>query len=377
MHLCETIYRILEEEKVDLITTLPCEKFSDLIGNIRDKFTHLPLTREENGVGISAGFYLTGGKPVMMIQSSGLGNSLNALMSLHKGYALPLPVITSWRGKDDHFRGTQVHFGKHLPELFQLFEIPCTVIENPDQIGNLGKAIRNSYDHEVPHIILIAPEIWEGNEDKVSPPSFVTRGRKSELFYRREILDPQLTLPESLRIVSRFFDDSIVVASLGDICPELYHIKDRDLNFYVLAALGQASSVGLGMAMNTSKRVYVIDGDGSLLMNPNILCEIALLKPSNLTIILLDNGTYGTTGNQITPAYGFLDLELLARSFGFSATRKAFVGEEIIETLRNLDEGPHLLHVVIKPGKSECGKTPLKPTQIKERFMKTFLQEHR
>ena len=377
MHLCEMIYGILEEEKIDLVSTLPCEKFSDLIGNIPDKFIHIPLTREENGVGISAGFYLAGGRPLMMIQSSGLGNSLNALMSLHKGYHLPLPVIISWRGKDDHFRGTQVHFGKHLPELLQLLEIPCTLIETPDQIGKVREAIRHSYDHDVPHIVLVAPEIWEVNEDKALPPSLVTRRRKSELIYREEILDPQLTIPEALRIVSEFFDDSIVVASLGDICPELYHVKDRDLNFYVLAALGQASSVGLGMALRTSKRVYMIDGDGSLLMNPNILCEIALLKPSNLTIVLLDNGTYSTTGNQLTPAYGFIDLELLARSFGFSATRKAFVEEDIIETLRGFGEGPHLIHVVVKAGQSECGKTPLKPRQIKERFMRAFLKEDR
>jgi len=374
MHLCNMIYQIFEEEKIDLISTLPCEQFADLIGNIPDKFIHIPLTREENGIGISAGFYLTGGKPLMMIQSSGLGNSLNALMSLHKGYDLPLPIIASWRGKDDHFKGTQVHFGKHMPELFKVLGIPCAVIEGPDQVEKIAEAIWSSYEKNTPHIVLVPPEIWEVNEDKAPAPPFASRRRNIELTYRGKMLDPQLTLPEALRIVSGFFDNEIVVASLGDICPELYYVKDRGLNFYVIAALGQASSVGLGMAINTLKRVYVIDGDGSLLMNPNILCEISSLRPSNLTLIVLDNGTYSTTGNQKTPAYDSIDLELLARSFGFTSTRKAFTEEEITRALKGFEEGPHLLHVVIKPGMSECGKTPLKPQKIKERFMNTLLQ---
>jgi sulfopyruvate decarboxylase subunit beta len=310
----------------------------------------------------------------MMIQSSGLGNSLNALMSLHKGYNLPLPIIASWRGKDDHFKGTQVHFGKHMPELFKMLKIPCDVIESPDQVGKIAEAIWSSYEKNTPHIVLVPPEIWEVNEDKAPAPSFSSRRRNVELIYRGKMLDPQLTLPEALRVVSGFVDDEILVASLGDICPELYHAKDRDLNFYVIAALGQASSVGLGMAINTSKQVYVIDGDGSMLMNPNILCEIASLKPSNLTLIVLDNGTYSTTGNQKTPAYDLIDLELLARSLGFSSTRKALTEEEITGALKDFEEGPHLLHVVIKPGISECGKTPLNPQKIKERFMNTLLQ---
>ena len=373
MHLCEAIYRILEEEKIGLITTLPCEQFADLIGSIPEKFLHIPLTREENGIGISAGYYLTGGKPLMMIQSSGLGNSLNALLSLHKGYDLPLPIIASWRGKDDHFKGTQVHFGKYMPELFKLLKIPCTLIENPDQVGNIREAIRNSYENKTPSIVLVAPEIWKVNEDKAPASSFNSRRRKIELTFKGEMRDTQLSLPEALRIVSGFFNDAIVIASLGDICPELYYTKDRDLNFYVIAALGQASSVGLGMAINTSKRVFVIDGDGSLLMNPNILCEISLLKPSNLTLIVLDNGTYSTTGNQKTPAYDFIDLELLARSFGFVKTRKAFTEEEIIRALKEVEKGPSLLHLSVKPEISSRGKTPLEPRKIKERFMNAVL----
>jgi sulfopyruvate decarboxylase subunit beta len=91
-------------------------------------------------------------------------------------------------------------------------------------------------------------------------------------------------------------------------------------------------------------------------MNPNILCEISSLKPSNLTLMVLDNGTYSTTGNQKTPAYDFVDLELLARSFGFASTRKAFTGEEIAGALQDFEEGPHLLHVVLNLGSRNAAR---------------------
>lgn len=373
MHVCQMMYKIFEEEKINLISTLPCESLGDLLGNIPEKFLHIPLTREENGVGISAGFYLTGGKPLMIIQSSGLGILLNALMSLHKGYDLPLPIITSWRGKDEHFKGTQVHFGIVLPELFKLLKIPCTIIESVDQIEKIGQAIRDSFAHNTPSIVLVPPDIWETNEDKVTM-SFGARKRSTRLTFSREIPNPQLTLTEAVRIINEFLYDSIAVTTIGDISPALYHVEDRDLNFYVKAALGQASSIGLGMAVNTKKRVYVLDGDGSLLLNPNILCETAMVNPSNMTIILLDNGTYGTTGNQKTPAHDFLDLELVARSFGFTNTRKASTQEEIVSGLESLRDGLNLLHILIKPVKSQGLSTPLEPRVIKERFMKAVLE---
>lgn len=100
---------------------------------------------------------------------------------------------------------------------------------------------------------------------------------------------------------------------VGRTLSELYYVKDRDLNFYILGAMGQASSIGLGIAINTAKRVYVLYGDGHLLMNPNILCEIASLKPLNMTIIVLDNGTYSTTagGGQKIASHDRFDLEKL------------------------------------------------------------------
>jgi thiamine pyrophosphate-dependent acetolactate synthase large subunit-like protein len=106
-------------------------------------------------------------------------------------------------------------------------------------------------------------------------------------------------------------------------------------------------------------------------MNPNILCEISTTGPANLTIIVLDNGTYGTTGDQKTAAYDRIDLELVARSFGIKNTMKAATKTKIARALASFGAGPNLLHVPTKPGKSKA-HPDLMPVEVKERFMKAL-----
>jgi sulfopyruvate decarboxylase beta subunit len=371
MHICTMMYEIFDREGIDLVSSLPCNKLQDLLGNLPDRFRHIHLTREENGVGISAGAYLTSGKPLMLIQSTGLGNSVNALASIHKAYRLPLPIIATWRGsKNDPFPN-QIPLGKSLPGIFTALEIPYAVIENQEQIPDVAKAIRDSFLQSTPYIILIFPEVWDANEDKMAPPTFETRKRCVQLTYEGEFDDPELTRREAIETMFDFLRDAIVLSTIGQTCDDLYQVGDRDLNFYVMGAMGQASAIGLGMAVNTRRRVYVLDGDGSLLMNPNIFCEISATGPANLTIIVLDNGTYGTTGDQRTAAYERIDLELVARSFGIKNTTKASTRTEIAQALESFGEGPNLMHIPIKPGKSE-GRPALTPVQVKERFMKAL-----
>jgi sulfopyruvate decarboxylase subunit beta len=371
MQLCTALYEIFDREGIDLIASLPCNKLQDLLGNLPDRFRHIHLTREENGVGISAGAFLTSGKPLMLIPSTGLGNTFNALASIHKACHLPLPIIASWRGsKNDPFPG-QVPLGKALPGILSALEIPYTVIEKPEQLPEVGTAIRDSFLQSTPHIILICPKILDANEEKAPPPTFETRKRSIQLTYEGNIDDPELTRREAIGTMVDFFHDALVVSTLGQTCGDLYQVGDRDLNFYVMGGMGQASAIGLGMAVNTHSMVYVLDGDGSLLMNPNILCEISATGPANLAIIVLDNGTYGTTGDQKTAAYDRIDLELVARSFGIKNTMKASTKNKIALALESFGEGPNLLHVPIKPGKSK-DRPVLTPVQVRERFIKAL-----
>src|SRR3954471_14096360 len=112
-----------------------------------------------------------------------------------------------------------------------------------------------------------------------------------------------------------------VIASLGHPAYDLFAAGDRPENFYTWGSMGLASSMGLGLAMaRPDLRVFVLDGDGSLLMNLGSLATIGWTRPPNLVLIVWDNQEYGTTGGQQTATAHGADLEAAARAMGATAT---------------------------------------------------------
>jgi len=108
----------------------------------------------------------------------------------------------------------------------------------------------------------------------------------------------------------------LVICNLGLPSRELYSLSDKASYFYMLGSMGMASSIGLGLALAQKQRVYVIDGDGSLLMNLGSLATIAGRAPHNYCLVVVDNKGYGSTGHQPTLTAGRADLAQLARAAG-------------------------------------------------------------
>ena len=107
--------------------------------------------------------------------------------------------------------------------------------------------------------------------------------------------------PEAIRqILTEVKPQDIIVSSTGLISRELYSIKDRPLNFYNMGALGSTLAIGLGLAMNTQRKVYVISGDASALMSLGSLVTHSSIYPSNLHHFILDNNCHESTGGQPT-----------------------------------------------------------------------------
>src|SRR3989442_12746438 len=120
---------------------------------------------------------------------------------------------------------------------------------------------------------------------------------------------------EATRIVVELAGDAPIIASLGHPAYDLFAAGDRPENFYTWGSMGVASSIGLGLALaRPDARVFVLDGDGSLLMNLGSLATIGLLQPSNLILVVMDNEEYATTGGQQTPTAHGADLEAVARA---------------------------------------------------------------
>lgn len=115
--------------------------------------------------------------------------------------------------------------------------------------------------------------------------------------------------------------DVLVVTGLGSASYDVMAAGDNDLNYYLWAAMGSAITVGLGLAnAQPNKSVVVVTGDGELLMGFGALATVALQKPANLTIAVLDNGHFGETGMQVSHAGFGISLDQVAKTCGFNWT---------------------------------------------------------
>jgi sulfopyruvate decarboxylase subunit beta len=123
----------------------------------------------------------------------------------------------------------------------------------------------------------------------------------------------------------------LIICTLGLPSRELYSLSDKPSHFYMLGSMGMASSIGLGLALAHHKRVYVIDGDGSLLMNLGSLATIAQHAPNNYCLVVVDNKGYGSTGHQPTATVGRTDLAEIARAAGIERVCS-------VKTLKDLDD---------------------------------------
>jgi sulfopyruvate decarboxylase subunit beta len=112
--------------------------------------------------------------------------------------------------------------------------------------------------------------------------------------------------------------DRLVVTIMGATAQELYDLGHRDTFFYLQHAMGLASSIGLGLALNRPDRgVVVLDGDGSVLMNLGGLATLGRYRPANLTHVIFDNGSLLSTGGFAShTASGRTDLAGVARAAG-------------------------------------------------------------
>lgn len=362
----ETV-KLFEKNNIDLVATLPCDKLKHLLPLIRKRFFEVPLSREEDGVGICAGAFLAGAKPLMLIQSTGVGNLLNALSSLNFTYEIPLPIVASWRGVYKESIPAQVYWGTHLRAVLNALHIATYEIHTFEDLKFLDQAIQESFKTSLPVVVLISPQLWECVPQNVLGEPRYERVNCPALSLESQIKRPVMTRYEAIEAAIPYLRGRTVVCNIGIPSKELYALCDQPGNFYMLGSMGLASSIGLGISLYNKSEIVVLDGDGSLLMNPNALCSISQQARDNITVIALDNGTYGSTGDQQT-ASQHLDLELLARGFGIEHTSKVYTAVELLSALE-LPKGPKFIHTVIKPGNANVPNLPYTAIQIKRRVM--------
>ena len=174
---------------------------------------------------------------------------------------------------------------------------------------------------------------------------------------------------DALKTIMKNIDDELIVCNIGFPSRELYDIEDRNENFYMIGSMGLVSSIGLGLAIaKQDKKVVIIDVDGVFLMNLGAIATIFSQNPKNLTWIVINNGAYGSTGNQETYAKN-LNLVNIAKGVGFKNTYE-FEDIDLKEVINS--EECSFINYSVKPGNATASIIPLTPVEIKERFMNSL-----
>jgi sulfopyruvate decarboxylase subunit beta len=137
----------------------------------------------------------------------------------------------------------------------------------------------------------------------------------------------------------------------------------------MLGSMGMATPIGLGISLSSDKDIIVIDGDGSILMNPGSLATTAHFAPANLKIIAIDNSSYGSTGDQPTLTSSCVDLGLIAKGFGIKHVKRAATKKQLIDALKKPGKGLRFIHAPALPGNKRVSPVTLHHLENKKQIM--------
>ena len=365
---------ILKTNSVDFMSTFPCDRIKFLLERVKKEFFHIPLTREEEGVGIAAGIALAEKRSAMFVQSSGIGNMITALLSLTGFYELPLAIFVSQRGIYKEGIAAQIPMGERLSEILKGAGIACSTISTADDVSIMEYKLPGMYKQNKIHAFLLSPAVFETTDTRdLGPWAGLQRDETRQQGMNERInhqYSPKLTRYDILNTIAPHLDSKVIVCNLGIPSKELFEIKHQPSNFYMLGSMGMATPIGLGISLASDKEVVVIDGDGSILMNPGTLATTAHFNPSNLTICAIDNRSYGSTGGQPTLTGSCVDLAMLAKGFGIGNVFKAADKKQLIDAIKKPTENLKFIHALALPGNAKVSNIPLYYLDVKKQVMK-------
>ena len=156
------IYETIKDVGINLLLILPDNMIQGLIKVINEKneIRKITITREEEGMGIAAGAYLGGIKPALLMQNSGLGNSINAIKSLLQLYKIPILLIMSHRGGEGEKIMAQNQMGQVTFNLLECINLKYFIVNSVKTIENFKNAIIFMQDNSKSAAIILERSLW-------------------------------------------------------------------------------------------------------------------------------------------------------------------------------------------------------------------------
>jgi phosphonopyruvate decarboxylase len=368
---------LLEAQGYDFFTGVPCSMISSLIATLEahPRLPYVPAVREDVAVGLAAGAWLAGRRPMVLMQNSGLGTSLNALVSLSLMYRLPALLLVTWRGHGGTDAPEHLLMGEISPSLLEMIRIPHRVLSAKTLADDIAWGRTESERLSQPVALLLPPGILDLPSHTAATPALAT------IPATRAALDDPIPTPrisrfEALRAAVSALTSEPVVHANGYVCRESFAVKDRIENFYMIGSMGMASAIGLGVALAVpSRSTVVFDGDGNLLMSLGILPMIGggpvmgRARPGNLVHVVFDNALYGSTGGQASPSRT-VGLHHIARAAGYERATAVAGADELHAAVATAvaGGGPSFILARVTSEEQPAPRIPYSPEEIRDRF---------
>lgn len=303
-------YNALIKNNFTFYTGVPDSLLKELCLCIDDraKDNHILAANEGNAVAIASGYNIsTSGFGVVYMQNSGLGNAVNPLLSLvdEKVYNIPMLLIIGYRGEP----------GVHdEPQHITQGELTIPLL---DTLGIRNVILTDDYEN-------VLKESREYLEKTGKPTALVVRKGTFAPYKTSKIEtdDIKLTRENALEAIIEFLtDEDMIVSTTGKTSREIFEIREsmgmkHSCDFLTVGSMGHASSLALGMSMQTQRNIYCIDGDGAFIMHMGGLAVAARNAGDNFKYILINNGCHESVGGQRTIARD-IDIDGILRGFGF------------------------------------------------------------
>lgn len=358
-------YEALVGSGIDMFTGVPDSLLKNICAYITDttpRERHIIAANEGNAVGIAAGHYLATGKPALVyMQNSGLGNTVNPLMSLadEKVYSIPMVLMIGWRGEPGvHDEPQHAKQGEVTLALLDAMQIPYIILED---VGQIGPQVALAVNRKSPVAIVVRKGTFGSYKLKNASKN-----------------DYELSREQAMKlVVDHLRADDIIVSTTGKLSRELFEYREarqqgHGHDFLTVGSMGHSSSIALGIALEKpQRRVFCFDGDGAFIMHTGALGIVASMKPRNFYHILFNNNAHESVGGQPTIGYE-IDAVGIAKASGYRFAQRAATQEEMIQALQQLEhvEGPALTELRVRiDSRDDLGRPTTTPVENKEAFM--------
>jgi phosphonopyruvate decarboxylase len=363
-------YDYLRKKNIDFFSGVPDSLLKDFCAYISDNVSdnmHIITANEGSAIGLAVGYYLSTKKiPLIYMQNSGLGNTVNPILSMADDlvYGIPMLLLIGWRGepgiKDEpqHIRQGQV-----TEELLFSMKIPYTILDAKSDFKKvIDEAIESANSLSKPFAIIVKADTFEKYKliNQINTSFELNREGAIKL------------ITESLK------ESDIVVSTTGKASRELFEYRENlnqshEKDFLTVGAMGHTSSIAMGIALQKSNQnVYCLDGDGSVLMHMGSLAINGQLKGvKNFKHIVINNGAHDSVGGQ--PTVGFdVDFASIAKACGYDYVGSASTSTEIVDQLFTFSNYQGLCFLEIKVNKGSrdnLGRPSTTPKENKNSFI--------